>query len=237
MNMNALKKIAVPLVFAGLVIMSSVSTVFAQGEIDQSNEIWGYTASRALVPQVRLGQTFIPAQDNIVGVDLVFFALTPSAENITVSVRESSGNVPESFTGKVLTSVIQSVEVTEDYPVYTTVHFDFPSRTPLTPGETYLIEVKATEGTGNIKMVASADHYPGGLLVIDEGYIIWEAAYADWGFATYYAETVTKADILKARGVPGKGIDKAPGLQKEFNPKSKAYENAGPKQHKFSLEQ
>lgn len=41
--------------------------------------------------------------------------------------------------------------------------------------------------------------------------------------------TLTKADILKERGVPGKGIDHAPGLQKPFNPKSNAADNAGKK--------
>ena len=41
--------------------------------------------------------------------------------------------------------------------------------------------------------------------------------------------TVTKADILKERGVPGKGIDYAPGLQKPFNPNSNAASNAGKK--------
>lgn len=41
--------------------------------------------------------------------------------------------------------------------------------------------------------------------------------------------TMTKAEILKERGVPGKGIDKAPGLQKPFNPKSRATERAGKK--------
>ncbi len=38
-----------------------------------------------------------------------------------------------------------------------------------------------------------------------------------------------KHDILKRSGVPGKGIDKAPGLQKPFNPKSQAAEHAGKK--------
>jgi hypothetical protein len=36
-----------------------------------------------------------------------------------------------------------------------------------------------------------------------------------------------KAEILKLMGVPGKGIDKAPGLQKPFNPKSQAAEHHG----------
>ena len=31
---------------------------------------------------------------------------------------------------------------------------------------------------------------------------------------------LTKAEILKQKGVPGKGINKAPGLQKPFNPKA-----------------
>ncbi len=41
--------------------------------------------------------------------------------------------------------------------------------------------------------------------------------------------TMTKADILRQSGVPGKGIDHAPGLQKPFNPKSNAADNAGKK--------
>lgn len=40
---------------------------------------------------------------------------------------------------------------------------------------------------------------------------------------------LTKAEILKLSGVPGRGIDKAPGLQKKFNPKSRAAEHAGKK--------
>ena len=40
---------------------------------------------------------------------------------------------------------------------------------------------------------------------------------------------LTKAQILKLSGVPGKGIDTAPGLQKPFNPNSQASEHAGKK--------
>jgi len=38
-----------------------------------------------------------------------------------------------------------------------------------------------------------------------------------------------KSEILMGSGVPGKGLENAPGLQKTFNPKSKAAENAGKK--------
>lgn len=44
-----------------------------------------------------------------------------------------------------------------------------------------------------------------------------------------HSDNMTKCQILKLRGVPGKGIDKAPGLQKPFNPKSQAAEHAGNK--------
>ena len=42
-------------------------------------------------------------------------------------------------------------------------------------------------------------------------------------------DAMTKAEILKLKGVPGEGIDEAPGLQKPFNPKSRASERAGKK--------
>lgn len=38
---------------------------------------------------------------------------------------------------------------------------------------------------------------------------------------------LTKAQILKAKGVRGKGLDKAPGLQRPFNERSRASEAAG----------
>ena len=39
----------------------------------------------------------------------------------------------------------------------------------------------------------------------------------------------SSAGILSDSGVPGKGLENAPGLQKGYNPKSKAAENAGKK--------
>ena len=46
-----------------------------------------------------------------------------------------------------------------------------------------------------------------------------------------------KAEILKLSGIPGKGIEKAPGLQKLFNPKSQAAEHAGKKDKDEKKEQ
>jgi len=56
----------------------------------------------------------------------------------------------------------------------------------------------------------------------------------DWTTAWLYNQEYTlsqptKADILEGSGVPGEGLDKAPGLQKPFNPNSKAADHAGKK--------
>lgn len=50
-------------------------------------------------------------------------------------------------------------------------------------------------------------------------------------------EFLSKFEILKLSGVPGKGIEKAPGLQKPFNPKSQAAEHAGKKGNPETPEQ
>lgn len=54
---------------------------------------------------------------------------------------------------------------------------------------------------------------------------------------TYNKRLLTKATILRLSGVPGKGILKAPGLQKLFNPKSQAAEHAGKKDKDKEKEQ
>jgi hypothetical protein len=49
--------------------------------------------------------------------------------------------------------------------------------------------------------------------------------------------TMTKAEILKLSGILGKGIEKAPGLQKLFNLKSQAAEQSGKKNRDKKEEQ
>ena len=46
---------------------------------------------------------------------------------------------------------------------------------------------------------------------------------------------LNRAEILQSSGVPGKGIDTAPGLQKPFNPNSQAAEHAGKKDGKGNM--
>jgi hypothetical protein len=40
---------------------------------------------------------------------------------------------------------------------------------------------------------------------------------------------MTRAEIHRLSGVPGKGLENAPGQQKQFNERSRAAENAGKK--------
>lgn len=47
------------------------------------------------------------------------------------------------------------------------------------------------------------------------------------GFAPIGIRPLPKSDILQERGVPGNGLEEAPGLQKPFNEQSPAEENAG----------
>jgi hypothetical protein len=75
---------------------------------------------------------------------------------------------------------------------------------------------------------------PGSSLAFDFMAFIegWSNNHGSWDAAWLYEQEYTlslptKADILS--GVPGKGLDTAPGLQKPFNPKSQAGDNAGKK--------
>jgi hypothetical protein len=78
--------------------------------------------------------------------------------------------------------------------IYTVLSSDQPG--PLTSNAT----ATATSATGTAVTAKSAD--------------------VSVSLATWIEDILTKAGILRNRGVPGKGIDHAPGLQKPFNPNS-----------------
>lgn len=75
---------------------------------------------------------------------------------------------------------------------------------------------------------------PGDTIAFDfmsfsEGSSSWSTA---WLYEKYYTLSVsvtTKAGVLIDSGVPGKGLDAAPGLNKPFNPNSQAGEKSGQK--------
>ena len=97
----------------------------------------------------------------------------------------------------------------------------------ISDGDTFAVQIKARDF--NDDYVQSYEGYEGydgayshynGLYITDTG--IFEVTVPP-------PPPLTKADILKDSGIPGKGLDKAPGLQKPFNPKSQAGDNAGKK--------
>ena len=77
--------------------------------------------------------------------------------------------------------------------------------TTLVPDGIYTIKLEARDVAGNK----------------DSGSVDWLVVEVD--------NVTTKAEVLIRSGVPGKGLENAPGLDKPFNPKSQAGENAGQK--------
>lgn len=78
-----------------------------------------------------------------------------------------------------------------------------------------------------LKIPLSLLTYAGTDDIIGLGGQYWQYEYATPFYVTL--PPPTKADILSGTGVPGRGLDTAPGQQKPFNPNSKAGENAGKK--------
>ena len=83
------------------------------------------------------------------------------------------------------------------------------------------------DGTGEIQ-VYSSNVAPPDYSGTDIGIGAFNARIDNFQFEQEQDET--KAGILARRGVPGKGTENAPGLQKPFNPESKAAEHAGKKE-------
>jgi hypothetical protein len=119
--------------------------------------------------------------------------------------------------------------------------------------EVFVGEVSKVDGAGVVTLLTAGLNGPTGLAFHQDGRLFVANIYAGnvsiidigTGVATLFKSGLTqpvglnfgyepftqnKADVLKAKGVPGKGIDKAPGLQKPFNPNSKAEQNVGKNQ-------
>ena len=107
------------------------------------------------------------------------------------------------------------------------------------PPDGYNLYRDDVSGTGNLDSVfittTTPDEidlpvqalYPG-----REDYWIMSDASPDayyWATEPRGIDYVTKADFLEGSGIPGEGLDAAPGLQKPFNPNSQASINAGRK--------
>ena len=95
-------------------------------------------------------------------------------------------------------------------------------------GDGYNLYRDDVSGTGNLdKIFVAWDLPPEGwteLETLGESLDTWYWATEPRGY-----NFPTKADILSDSGIPGKGLEEAPGLQKSFNPNSQAGNNAGKK--------
>ncbi len=96
----------------------------------------------------------------------------------------------------------------------------------ISEGDTFYVQIKARDFNDDyVQSYSGYDGYDGeysqyrGLWITDTG--VFDI--------TIPVPAPTKADILKNSGIPGKGLENAPGLQKPFNPKSQADEHAGMK--------
>ncbi len=216
-SIKGVKRVTASLLVAGLVSVLTVGVAIAHGTVDQSNPLLPPTPSRytGITTAWVLGQTFIPQESNIISVDLIGFS--QPEKSITVSIRESS-----EFSGNILGSVTQ----TELLETGITVHFDFLETIPLVAGNTYLIEVSTTE-VGGIRIMRSdnVSSYSGGIAKYLVSGVTTEHPEYDIGFTTYYEPNYNKNDIKKDGGNPGKGMDKAPGLHKQYSENSNSADN------------
>jgi len=231
---KGIKRITYSLIMALLISMFGVNIAIAHGTVDLSYPLTTADAGLTGKSIYVVGQSFTPQADNIVSFDLYFGQLNghPIERTVSVSIHEFSGT-PElpNYDGAIIGTVTQTITVSAAFYETEPVHFDFSSPIPLVPGDTYIIEAKIigvdSEKHGLV-YGASRDVYEGTVLSGYAGSPPAPNRRYDLGLTTYSGAS-SSGDILKSSGVPGKGLDDAPGLQKEFNENSQAAENAGKK--------
>ncbi|MDA1348794.1 MAG: hypothetical protein O3A47_08000 [Chloroflexi bacterium] len=173
-------------------------------------------------------QSFTPTVETLSAVELLLnglpeggFAGTkrckPNSSNtIRVDVRDSSWTLIGSKTQTVTLSGAATIDPSE------WVRFSFDDDIALTPGSLYSFEpiVSGPFPSGCERImwafewnIFSGHDYTGGAMETNPGH--------DYLFRTYTG----RSDLSDLLGVPGKGVDTAPGLQKEFNERSSAAEN------------
>lgn len=175
---------------------------------------------------------------SILLVALLFILLIPASATMVVAEEEAGLAVTKSADR---TSAVVGDTITYSYTIANTGNVTVSnlsleddrlgaiplSNTTLAPGDnitataTYTITI--SDLPGPIINTAEATG------VMPDGISLWATSNQVSISLTVNKITLTKAEILKLSGVPGRGIDKAPGLQKTFNPKSQAAEHAGKK--------
>jgi VCBS repeat-containing protein len=159
------------------ILLLNAGTALAHGGIDQSFtgpfDNWHSNNSFH-------AQTFTPAASTLSGVDAILSSGGPSASSTTITVRVRKPDGSElSSTSRTIAGAFH----------FTWVHFDFPQVVPLTPGQTYKLEISTPSGSSVVWYFGRNNPYPGGA-----GLTI-TAFNGDFGFQTY-TENHAPTDIL-----------------------------------------
>lgn len=126
----------------GPIALFMTGTVFAHGNVDQSNPV-GAGGSQILA-HMPVGQEFTPSQPILVAVDVnLGLAIDEGVDTLTVNIRQGT------ITSPVLATTSQVVAPCPNIPPFSCglVHFDFPAPLLVSPGDTYVLEVQATNET------------------------------------------------------------------------------------------
>lgn len=219
---------AVTVIAALSMLVVSASDARAHGPVDVSyngtlNAVFAFGPLFGI-----LGQEFIPSLPTLTGIDVTLFSAGfPDVDkDVTVTIHKGT------ITDAVL-ATSNTINITASSPPEGLVyHFDLTSPLTVVPDDVYVFQVEAT-GDGFVALMGSWDGSEEGTAAYLDGRGIvagtpdWDGLAVDFFFNTWGLDT--KAGILKGSGVPGKGIDKAPGLDKPFNEKGKGKDNAGKK--------
>lgn len=223
--MRIIKSKTFALVIGIAVVLSiPMAIASAHGTLDQffdstADLNFGVSASH----HAPIGQEFTPTTSSVASVDVYMGGANSHigpGQDVAINLRESS------ITGTLLGSSAPVYVGSTDPGSF--VHFDFPSDVSVTPGSVYVLEVSISNPhvTWLDGVARENATYAGGSAILF-GSI---SPNRDFLFRTYSGPG-TKRDVLTGSGseIDNHGVNNAPGLDKPFNEKSKASENAGKK--------
>ena len=137
-NRSNLKAKLTSIAILGMLLLLRSGTIFAHGDVDQSNSVSG--GGSQILAHMPIGQEFTPSQPILVAVDIAFRGgIEEGADTITINIRKGT------ITSPVLATTSQVVAACPFTPPFTCiVHFDFPAPLSVNPGDKYILELQAT---------------------------------------------------------------------------------------------
>src|SRR6266487_2086320 len=121
-----------------MLLLLRSGTIFAHGDVDQSNTVSG--GGTQVLAHMPIGQEFTPSQPILVAVDVAFRGSDSGGfDTITVNIRKGTITSPILAT---TSQVVPGCSLTP--PANCLVHFDFPTPLLVNPGDKYVLELQAT---------------------------------------------------------------------------------------------